>query len=278
MKVTKFYYYLPLLELSADHRSSGLNVEQRKRLTIAVELAAKPQLLLFLDEPTSGLDSQTAWSICSLMRKLANSGQAILCTIHQPSAILFQEFDRLLFLAPGGRTVYFGEIGENSRTLTNYFESNGAHACPPHANPAEWMLEVIGSVPGIPAVHDWALVWNQSPERQAVRKELARMQRQLSSKVDAASNVKSSSFAAPFLLQFWLVYKRVNEQYWRTPTYIWSKMILSTFTVSHPCSYSLRYTFLQCPSLDRHFLLVSRSSKQRIPCKACRTRCSQCSC
>ena len=47
----------------------GLNVEQRKRLTIGVELAARPELLLFLDEPTSGLDSQTAWSICSLMRK-----------------------------------------------------------------------------------------------------------------------------------------------------------------------------------------------------------------
>lgn len=81
----------------------GLNVEQRKRLTIGVELVAKPQLLLFFDEPTSGLDSQTAWSICSLMRKLANNGQAILCTIHQPSAILLQSFDRLLFLAKGGK-------------------------------------------------------------------------------------------------------------------------------------------------------------------------------
>lgn len=30
----------------------GLNVEQRKLLSIAVELAAKPKLLLFLDEPT----------------------------------------------------------------------------------------------------------------------------------------------------------------------------------------------------------------------------------
>jgi ABC-type multidrug transport system ATPase subunit len=65
---------------------SGLNVEQRKRLTIGVELAAKPKLLLFLDEPTSGLDSQTAWSICTLLRDLANNGQAILCTIHQVCA------------------------------------------------------------------------------------------------------------------------------------------------------------------------------------------------
>ena len=76
----------------------GLNVEQRKRLTIAVELVARPKLLVFLDEPTSGLDSQTAWSICKLIRKLANHGQAILCTIHQPSAILLEEFDRLLLL------------------------------------------------------------------------------------------------------------------------------------------------------------------------------------
>lgn len=120
----------------------GLNVEQRKRLTIAVELVAKPELLLFFDEPTSGLDSQTAWSICQLMRKLANNGQAILCTIHQPSAVLIQEFDRLLFLAKGGKTVYFGEMGRNSETLVKYFENKGAHACPPEANPAEWMLEV----------------------------------------------------------------------------------------------------------------------------------------
>lgn len=83
----------------------GLNVEQRKLLTIGVELAAKPGLLLFLDEPTSGLDSQSSWAIVAFLRKLADNGQAVLATIHQPSAILFQEFDRLLFLAKGGKTV-----------------------------------------------------------------------------------------------------------------------------------------------------------------------------
>lgn len=55
---------------------NGLNVEQRKRLTIGVELVAKPSILLFLDEPTSGLDSQSAFSIVKFLRKLADVGQA----------------------------------------------------------------------------------------------------------------------------------------------------------------------------------------------------------
>ena len=89
----------------------GLNIEQRKRVTIGIELAARPELLLSLDETTSGLDSNTAKSICNLLRKLADNGQAILCTIHQPSGTLFKMFDRLLFLQDG-RSIYFGEIGQ----------------------------------------------------------------------------------------------------------------------------------------------------------------------
>lgn len=203
----------------------GLNVEQRKRLTIGVELAAKPELLLFLDEPTSGLDSQTAWSICGLMRKLANSGQAILCTIHQPSALLVQNFDRLLFLAKGGKTVYFGAIGENASTLTGYFERNGSHPCPADANPAEWMLEVIGAAPGAVSTRDWPQVWMDSPERVAVRQELDDMQRELGQNTSSQS-VGYDEFAMPFTYQFKVCLKRVFEQYWRTPTYIYSKIFL----------------------------------------------------
>ncbi|KAF5372488.1 hypothetical protein D9758_005173 [Tetrapyrgos nigripes] len=207
----------------------GLNVEQRKRLTIGVELAAKPQLLLFLDEPTSGLDSQTAWSICTLLRRLANSGQAILCTIHQPSALLFQEFDRLLFLARGGRPVYFGDIGENSRTLIQYFERQGADPCPPDANPAEWMLEVIGTAPGSVAKKDYAEAWKESPEYQAVKTELARLRGLATTKVsDQSASSKSdyAEFAAPLPVQFWLCLYRVFQQYWRSPVYIYYKLIL----------------------------------------------------
>ncbi len=139
----------------------GLNVEQRKLLTIGVELAAKPALLLFLDEPTSGLDSQSSWAIVAFLRKLADNGQAVLATIHQPSAILFQEFDRLLFLAKGGKTVYFGDIGHNSETLLNYFESNGAAKCGDDENPAEYSklvllcLVPVSNVPSVDNGRSW---------------------------------------------------------------------------------------------------------------------------
>ncbi|KAK7755322.1 ATP-binding cassette transporter snq2 [Diatrype stigma] len=73
---------IDLLELGdlQDAIIKSLGVEQRKRLTIGVELAAKPSLLLFLDEPTSGLDSQSAYSIVRFLKKLSRAGQAIVCT------------------------------------------------------------------------------------------------------------------------------------------------------------------------------------------------------
>ncbi|KAF9884827.1 hypothetical protein FE257_001243 [Aspergillus nanangensis] len=201
----------------------GLNVEQRKRLTIGVEIAAKPDLLLFFDEPTSGLDSQTAWSICSLMRKLADHGQAVLCTIHQPSAILMQQFDRLLFLAKGGRTVYFGELGQNMETLIKYFENKGSSHCPKNANPAEWMLEVIGAAPGSHAEQDWPEVWKASTERIQVRQELAHLKEELSQKPPPPRTKEYGEFAMPLWSQFLICLQRMFQQYWRSPSYIYAK-------------------------------------------------------
>ncbi|KAH7185932.1 ABC-2 type transporter-domain-containing protein [Fusarium flagelliforme] len=205
----------------------GLNVEQRKRLTIGVELAAKPPLLLFVDEPTSGLDSQTSWAILDLLEKLTNAGQAILCTIHQPSAMLFQRFDRLLFLAKGGKTVYFGDIGENSHTMISYFERMSGKTCPPEANPAEWMLEVIGAAPGSHTDLDWFQTWRDSPEYQEVQTELERIKQEKQGITDTDVDDGSyREFAAPFGVQLKEVLYRVFQQYWRTPVYIYSKAAL----------------------------------------------------
>jgi len=123
------------LEEHADAIVGTLNTELHKRTTIGVELAAKPRLLLFLDEPTSGLDSQSAWAIMMVLRSLAERGQAILCTIHQPSAELFQVFDRVLLLQKGGKTTYFGDLGHHATTLIRYFEANGARKCEAVENP-----------------------------------------------------------------------------------------------------------------------------------------------
>ncbi|KAK2775830.1 hypothetical protein FQN53_002962 [Emmonsiellopsis sp. PD_33] len=206
----------------------GLNVEQRKRLTIGVELAARPKLLLFLDEPSSGLDSQTSASIAGLMEKLTRNGQAILCTIHQPSAVLFQRFDRLLLLARGGQTVYFGEIGRDSRSMIDYFVRNGAPEPLPDANPAEYMLEVIGAAPGAHTEIDWPATWRESQEYKDVQNELARLKRRESIRAssDGIAQGDYKEFAAPFWAQTMLATMRVFQQYWRTPSYIYPKALL----------------------------------------------------
>ncbi|KAK2759372.1 hypothetical protein FQN54_002850 [Arachnomyces sp. PD_36] len=209
---------------------AGLNQEQRKRVTIAVELASKPDLLLFLDEPTSGLDSLAALNIVRFLRKLADVGQAILCTIHQPSAVLFEHFDELLLLQAGGRVVYHGDLGSDSRIMLDYFKNNGAKRCPPDANPAEYMLEVIGA--GNPDYRgkDWADVWANSPEHQARTDEIESMIKSRRDKGTVSSAYDEPEFAMPLSIQVWATTKRTFMVYWRTPNYVIGKFMLHIWT------------------------------------------------
>ncbi|OQV01877.1 hypothetical protein CLAIMM_07167 [Cladophialophora immunda] len=218
----------------------GLNQEQRKRLTIGVELASKPELLMFLDEPTSGLDSGAAFNIVRFLRKLADAGQAILCTIHQPSAVLFEHFDELILLKSGGRVVYHGPLGHDSQELIHYFEENGARKCPPDANPAEYMLEVIGAGDPNYKGKDWGDVWEQSTNYQARSDEISEMIERRKN-VEHSKNVRDDrEYAMPLATQTTAVVKRSFVAYWRTPNYILGKFILhimtglfTTFTFYH---------------------------------------------
>ncbi|KAF1969389.1 hypothetical protein BU23DRAFT_240612 [Bimuria novae-zelandiae CBS 107.79] len=203
---------------------SGLAVEQRKRVTIGVELAAKPELLLFLDEPTSGLDSQSAFNIVRFLRKLAAAGQAILCTIHQPNSALFENFDQLLLLQRGGQCVYFGDIGKDAHVLLDYFHRHGAD-CPSDANPAEWMLDAIGagSTPRI-GKEDWADVWRNSEEFAQVKVDIIRMKETRIAEVGAAEPVEQKEYATPLWHQIKHVNKRQNLAFWRTPNYGFTRL------------------------------------------------------
>jgi ABC-type multidrug transport system ATPase subunit len=73
---------------------NGLSTEQRKRLTIAVELVANPSII-FMDEPTSGLDARAAAIVMRAVRNTVNTGRTVVCTIHQPSIDIFEAFDEV---------------------------------------------------------------------------------------------------------------------------------------------------------------------------------------
>jgi len=221
---------IELLELQdlSEALVFSLNVEARKRLTIGVELASKPALLLFLDEPTSGLDAQSAWNLVRFLRKLAEQGQAILCTIHQPSSLLFESFDRLLLLESGGETVYFGDIGKDAQTIREYFARNGAQ-CPSNVNMAEYMLDAIGAglAPRV-GPRDWKDIWLDSPEYAETKTELKRIKEHALAKPPPPQG-KKATYATSFLYQLKVVAQRNNVALWRSPDYVFSRLFVHAF-------------------------------------------------
>ncbi|KAJ3454793.1 hypothetical protein MRS44_013393 [Fusarium solani] len=201
---------------------AGLSVEQRKRVTIGVELVSKPSILIFLDEPTSGLDGQSAYNTVRFLRKLAGVGQAVLVTIHQPSAQLFAQFDTLLLLAKGGKTVYFGDIGEQAKTVREYFGRYGA-PCPDEVNPAEHMIDVVSG--HLSQGKDWNQVWLASPEHDAVTKELDRIISDAAAKPSGTVD-DGHEFATSMWEQIRLVTQRMNLSLYRNTDYVNNKIIL----------------------------------------------------
>ncbi|CAL8161741.1 unnamed protein product [Prunus armeniaca] len=101
----------------------GLSTEQRKRLTIAVELVANPSII-FMDEPTSGLDARAAAIVMRAVRNTVDTGRTVVCTIHQPSIDIFEAFDELFLMKRGGQAI------------------PGVPKIKEGYNPATWMLDV----------------------------------------------------------------------------------------------------------------------------------------
>ena len=230
-------YIIDLLELreladaqiGAPGTGVGLSAEARKRVTMGVELSAKPHLLVFLDEPTSGQDGQSAYNTVRFLKKLAARGQAVLCTIHQPNALLFESFDRALILAKGGKCVYFGDLGgRGAPELVRYFESNGASRLPDKANPAEWALEQIGegarSTP-----RDWPGIWKASPEHAAVIATVDELNRDSLARRDSREDEEHvTEYATPLFYQLRTVTHRMFISSWRSPDYGWTRAVATT--------------------------------------------------
>nr|WP_234542427.1 FHA domain-containing protein [Streptomyces shenzhenensis] len=96
------------LEQRAEQPVHSLSGGQRKRVSVALELLTKPSLL-FLDEPTSGLDPGMDRTVMTMLRGLADDGRTVIVVTH--SVLSLDGCDRLLVLAPGGRTAYFAPPG-----------------------------------------------------------------------------------------------------------------------------------------------------------------------
>jgi ATP-binding cassette subfamily G (WHITE) protein 2 (PDR) len=161
---------------------------------------------------------------------LAQNGQSIICTVHQPSAQLFREFDRILLLGPNGETHYFGEI----KDMVLYFEKYGAPACSPGMNPADWVLNVTGSNVKSSSDQNWASIWRSSKERKQTKEQLTGM-KAAGAELDHEKHdttAQSNQFAASMATQILLVAKRSFVDYWRTPIYIWSRLFLCAGSVS----------------------------------------------
>jgi energy-coupling factor transporter ATP-binding protein EcfA2/ABC-type multidrug transport system permease subunit len=234
-----------------DALSGGMSFEQKKRLSIGVELAANPSIL-FLDEPTTGLDSRSAQVVIRCIRRVAASGRSIVCTIHQPSTYIFNSFDSLLLLKRGGQTVYNGLLGDNnSELLVRYFEAiPGVNPIHLHQNPATWMLESIGAGTGAAkeSVTDFHIYYKQSSLQQAVESKVNALSLNDSSNEDEKLTTPNPAAPAPYLsiacitdlshpsvhkynasysTQFYWLLKRSVLAYWRSPSYNFVRMMIS---------------------------------------------------
>jgi len=149
-------------------------------------------------------------------------------------------FDRVLLLNDHGETIYFGDIGPDASTLISYFEKNGATKCEPDANPAEWVLDVT-SVKATAQLESpsedtapnasWSEKWKSSQEKEEVVHHLGDIN---SSPQIVSTEEQRSEYATPWFRQLTIVSNRLFQEYWRSPTYVYSKIALCTGVVSSP--------------------------------------------
>ncbi|MCL7044741.1 hypothetical protein MKW94_007516 [Papaver nudicaule] len=204
--------------------TSGLSTEQRKRLTIAVELVANPSII-FMDEPTSGLDARAAAIVMRTVRNTVNTGRTVVCTIHQPSIDIFEAFDELILMKRGGQVIYSGPLGSNSCRVIEYFEAiPGVPKIKEKYNPATWMLEASSTASEARLVIDFAEYYKKSSLYQQ-NKELVQ---ELSTPSLGAKDLK---FPTQYSQSTWGQFKSCLWKqwwtYWRSPDYILARFFFS---------------------------------------------------
>ncbi|KAI3684270.1 hypothetical protein L6452_33491 [Arctium lappa] len=205
---------------------NGLSTEQRKRLTIAVELVANPSII-FMDEPTSGLDARAAAIVMRTVRNTVDTGRTVVCTIHQPSIDIFEAFDELFLMKRGGQELYVGPVGRNSCELIKYFEDiEGVSKIKDGYNPATWMLEISSSAQELALGIDFTAIYRNS--------DLYRRNKVLIAELSVPSPGTNdlyfpTQYSQPFLIQCIACLWKQRWSYWRNPPYTAVRFAFTTF-------------------------------------------------
>uniref|UniRef100_A0A803MQI5 ABC transporter domain-containing protein n=1 Tax=Chenopodium quinoa TaxID=63459 RepID=A0A803MQI5_CHEQI len=195
---------------------NGLSTEQRKRLTIAVELVANPSII-FMDEPTSGLDARAAAIVMRTVRNTVDTGRTVVCTIHQPSIDIFEAFDELLLMKRGGQVIYAGPLGRHSHELIEYFEAiPGVPKIKAGYNPATWMLDI--STPQVETQLDMDFaIYYATSSRYQKNQDLVE---ELSIPSPGSSDLYfPAKYSQPSFVQFKACFWKQYWSYWRNPQY-----------------------------------------------------------
>ncbi|KAK1401932.1 pleiotropic drug resistance protein 3-like [Heracleum sosnowskyi] len=206
---------------------SGLSTEQRKRLTIAVELVSNPSII-FMDEPTTGLDARAAAIVMRAVKNVVDTGRTIVCTIHQPSIDIFEAFDELILLKSGGRVIYSGPLGLHSSRITDYFEGiSGVPKIRKNYNPATWMLEVTS----ISAEAELGLDFAQVYESSILHERNTELVMSLSTPPPGSEELHfSTRFSQNGIGQFKSCLWKHHLSYWRSPSYNFNRFIHMIFS------------------------------------------------
>ncbi|CAL5438581.1 unnamed protein product [Camellia sinensis] len=205
---------------------NGLSVDQRKRLTIAVELVANPSII-FMDEPTTGLDSRAAAIVIRTVRNIVDTGRTVVCTIHQPSIEIFEAFDELFLLSQGGEEIYVGPLGDKSRHMIHYFKQiNGVRKIEDGYNPATWMMEVTTQAEEELLGVKFADVYKNSDlfwRNKALIEELH-------TPPPYSKDLNFPKYSQPFLTQCKACLWRQHKSYWRNTSYNSVRLLYGVLT------------------------------------------------
>ncbi|XP_052489082.1 pleiotropic drug resistance protein 3-like isoform X3 [Gossypium raimondii] len=203
---------------------SGISTEQRKRLTIAVELVSNPSII-FMDEPTTGLDARAAVAVMRVVKNIVSTKRTVVCTIHQPSIDIFEAFNEIILMKRGGQIIYSGELGQNSCNLIEYFEGiPGVSKIKENYNPATWMLEVTNPSVEAELGVDFAHLYKESHLYQRNKKLVNELR-------VPTQGLEELHFTTHFSQNRWEQFKtclwKQHLSYWRNPTYNLGRLILA---------------------------------------------------